>query len=108
MGTHSDAVHYSLFNFPLCQSLPNRQLARLPMPDALPGGFYDPEGLTEDEATAVIHRALDLGITLFNTSDLYGPFTGETVLGERASRDVCLSQRQGYTAWLLMLSLASG
>ncbi|PRW59960.1 putative aldo-keto reductase 2 [Chlorella sorokiniana] len=46
------------------------------------GGFYDPEGLTEDEAVAVIHRALDLGITMFNTSDLYGPYTGETVLGK--------------------------
>lgn len=44
-------------------------------------GFYDPEGLTEDEAVAVIHRALDRGITLLNTSDLYGPYTGETVLG---------------------------
>lgn len=30
---------------------------------------------------AVIHHALDRGITLFNTSDLYGPYSGETVLG---------------------------
>jgi aryl-alcohol dehydrogenase-like predicted oxidoreductase len=28
------------------------------------GGFYDPEGLTEEAAVAVIHRALDLGVTL--------------------------------------------
>ncbi|KAL4425309.1 hypothetical protein ABPG75_009325 [Micractinium tetrahymenae] len=46
------------------------------------GGFYDPEGLTEEQAVAVMHRALDLGVTLFNTSDLYGPFTGEQVLGK--------------------------
>jgi len=42
---------------------------------------------------AVIHRALDLGITLFNTSDLYGPLTGETVLGKLARENSCLLQR---------------
>jgi len=28
------------------------------------GGFYDPEGLTEEAVVAVVHRALDLGVTL--------------------------------------------
>lgn len=46
------------------------------------GGFYDAEGLTEEQAVAVIRCALDLGVTLFNTSDLYGPYTGERVLGK--------------------------
>ena len=36
-----------------------------PLPPPPPGtGFYDPEGLTEEGAVAVIHRALDLGVTL--------------------------------------------
>jgi aryl-alcohol dehydrogenase-like predicted oxidoreductase len=33
------------------------------------------------ESVATIHRALELGVTMFDTSDLYGPFTGEELLG---------------------------
>jgi aryl-alcohol dehydrogenase-like predicted oxidoreductase len=41
--------------------------------------FY---GRTDDsEAMATIHRALDLGVTLFDTADMYGPFTNERLLG---------------------------
>ena len=41
--------------------------------------FY---GTTNDaEAAATIHRALELGITLFDTADMYGPFTNERLLG---------------------------
>lgn len=32
--------------------------------------------------TAVIHRALDLGVTLFDTAEMYGPLTNETLLGQ--------------------------
>jgi aryl-alcohol dehydrogenase-like predicted oxidoreductase len=35
----------------------------------------------EDEAIATIRRALDLGITLFDTADMYGPFTNEKLVG---------------------------
>lgn len=46
--------------------------------------FYGP---TDDtEAIATIHRALDLGITLLDTADVYGPFTNEELVG-RAIRD---------------------
>jgi aryl-alcohol dehydrogenase-like predicted oxidoreductase len=31
----------------------------------------------EGAALAVIHRALELGVTLLDTSDMYGPFTNE-------------------------------
>jgi aryl-alcohol dehydrogenase-like predicted oxidoreductase len=36
-----------------------------------------------DEATsiAVIHRALDLGMTLIDTADVYGPYTSEELVG---------------------------
>src|SRR3982751_169118 len=33
-------------------------------------------------AQAVVHRALDLGITLFDTADVYGYGTSESFLGE--------------------------
>lgn len=36
----------------------------------------------ETQATAVIHRALDLGITLFDTAEMYGPHTNEIQVGK--------------------------
>ena len=41
--------------------------------------FYG--GRDEDESVATIHRALDLGITFFDTADMYGPHTNEQLLG---------------------------
>lgn len=35
----------------------------------------------EQTATATIHRALDLGVTLLDTADMYGPFTNEQLVG---------------------------
>lgn len=42
--------------------------------------FYG-QASDEAQATAVIHRALDLGITLFDTAEMYGPYTNEMQLG---------------------------
>ncbi len=36
----------------------------------------------EDESIATIHRAIELGITFFDTADMYGPFTNETLVGK--------------------------
>ncbi|HEU5420661.1 MAG TPA: aldo/keto reductase [Streptosporangiaceae bacterium] len=33
------------------------------------------------ESVATIHRALDLGVTLLDTADIYGPFTNEELVG---------------------------
>jgi aryl-alcohol dehydrogenase-like predicted oxidoreductase len=33
------------------------------------------------ESIATIHRALDLGVTLLDTADMYGPFTNEQLVG---------------------------
>lgn len=46
--------------------------------------FYGPRD--EKEAIATIHRSLDLGMTLLDTADAYGPFTNEELVG-RALRD---------------------
>jgi aryl-alcohol dehydrogenase-like predicted oxidoreductase len=35
-----------------------------------------------DESIATIHRAIDLGITFFDTAEMYGPFANEELLGE--------------------------
>jgi aryl-alcohol dehydrogenase-like predicted oxidoreductase len=36
----------------------------------------------EGEAIATIHRALDLGVTLLDTADIYGPYTNEQLVGQ--------------------------
>jgi len=36
---------------------------------------------TDDESTRTIHRAIDLGVTFFDTAELYGPFTNEELVG---------------------------
>ncbi len=42
--------------------------------------FYG--GSDEAQSTSVIHRALDLGITLFDTAEMYGPHTNEVLVGK--------------------------
>jgi aryl-alcohol dehydrogenase-like predicted oxidoreductase len=36
----------------------------------------------EAESIATIHRALELGVTLLDTADMYGPFTNEELVGK--------------------------
>ncbi|OPG74428.1 aldo/keto reductase [Pseudomonas ogarae] len=50
--------------------------------------FYT-TGVDESEAIATLHRAVELGVTLFDTADMYGPHTNEELLGRalRGKRD---------------------
>ncbi len=41
--------------------------------------FYGPRD--DAESIATIHRALELGVTLLDTADIYGPFTNEELVG---------------------------
>jgi len=36
----------------------------------------------DDESIATIHRAIDLGVTFFDTAEMYGPFANEELVGE--------------------------
>ncbi|WP_260958734.1 aldo/keto reductase [Pseudomonas citri] len=42
--------------------------------------FYT-TGVDEKEAIATLHHAVELGVTLFDTADMYGPHTNEALLG---------------------------
>ncbi|EPM44167.1 aldo/keto reductase [Pseudomonas syringae] len=42
--------------------------------------FYT-TGIDEQESIATLHRALELGVTFFDTADMYGPHTNEALLG---------------------------
>jgi len=50
---------------------------------------YGATEVDRDEAIATIHHALDRGMTLLDTADVYGPFTNEELVGEaiRGRRD---------------------
>ncbi len=59
--------------------------------------FY--EGRDDTESLATFARALELGVTLFDTADMYGPFTNETLVGRAlASRreEVVIATKFGY------------
>jgi aryl-alcohol dehydrogenase-like predicted oxidoreductase len=50
------------------------------------------------ESIATIHRALELGVTLLDTADMYGPFTNEELVGRAVSGrrdDVVLATKFG-------------
>ena len=50
-------------------------------------GMSDFYGSADEAASiATLHRAIDLGVTLLDTADAYGPFTNETLVG-KAIRD---------------------
>jgi aryl-alcohol dehydrogenase-like predicted oxidoreductase len=43
--------------------------------------FYTGANADDQASEATIHRALDLGVTFFDTAEIYGPYTNEELLG---------------------------
>jgi aryl-alcohol dehydrogenase-like predicted oxidoreductase len=43
--------------------------------------FYSGAGQDDAESIRTIHRAIDLGVTLFDTAEIYGPYLNEELLG---------------------------
>ncbi|CAN5323179.1 aldo/keto reductase [soil metagenome] len=52
--------------------------------------FYGPRD--DEESTATLHRALDLGITFIDTAEMYGPFLNERLIAKAIG-----SRRDEYT-----------
>src|SRR5882672_6944243 len=42
--------------------------------------YGTPEERDERESIATIHRAMELGVTFFDTAEVYGPYTNEELL----------------------------
>ena len=57
--------------------------------------FY--EGRDEEESLRTLDRAHDLGITFFDTADVYGPYTNEQLLGRwlKGKRGIILATKFG-------------
>jgi aryl-alcohol dehydrogenase-like predicted oxidoreductase len=62
---------------------------------------YGGPGRDDDESIRTIHRALDLGVTLIDTAEIYGPFVNEELVGRalRGRRDaVVLATKFGMVS----------
>ena len=57
--------------------------------------------LDDDESIRTIHRAIELGVTLIDTAEIYGPFTNEELVGRalKGKRDqVVLATKFGFVS----------
>lgn len=62
---------------------------------------YRPSDIDDEQSLRVLARALELGVSMFDTADVYGPFTNERLLGQglrgRAG-EVVISTKAGLVA----------
>jgi aryl-alcohol dehydrogenase-like predicted oxidoreductase len=59
---------------------------------------YDTADIDDERSLAVLARAVELGVTLFDTADAYGPFTNERLVGRglaRRAADVVVATKVG-------------
>src|SRR6266508_909827 len=63
--------------------------------------YYNIGAGSDAESIRTIHRALDLGVTLLDTAEIYGPYTNEELVG-RAIKDrrdqVVLATKFGFVS----------
>src|SRR3954470_19169481 len=61
--------------------------------------YGSPEERDERESIATIHRAIELGVTFFDTAEVYGPFTNEELVGRALKgrrEDVVIATKFGF------------
>lgn len=63
-------------------------------------GMSQSYGVPDDqESIATVHRAIELGVTLFDTAEVYGPFTNEELVGRALKgrrKDVIIATKFGF------------
>jgi aryl-alcohol dehydrogenase-like predicted oxidoreductase len=62
---------------------------------------YTGAGTDDAESIRTIHRAIDLGVTLIDTAEIYGPFTNEELIGQALKgrrHDVVLATKFGMVS----------
>jgi aryl-alcohol dehydrogenase-like predicted oxidoreductase len=69
------------------------------MPMSSAGNVYGVAN--DDEAIRTIHEAIDLGVTLFDTAEAYGPFSNEELLGKaiKGKRDDLIVSTKFALRW---------
>jgi len=85
-------------------SLPKRKLGRQGLEVSALGlgcmGMSQSYGAADEtESIATIHRALDLGVTFFDTAEVYGPFTNEDLVGRALAgrrHEVVIATKFGF------------
>jgi aryl-alcohol dehydrogenase-like predicted oxidoreductase len=76
-------------------------VARIGLGAMTMAGVYGAVGLDETESIRTIHRAIELGVTLIDTAEIYGPFTNEELVGRalKGRRDqVVLASKFGLVS----------
>ena len=61
--------------------LGNLDVARIGLGTMGMSAAYTGAGLDDAESIRTIHRAIELGVTLIDTAEIYGPFTNEELVG---------------------------
>lgn len=66
---------------------------------SMSASYGTPDERDDAESIATIHRAIELGVTLFDTAEVYGPYTNEELLGRalKGKRDsVVIATKFGF------------
>ena len=79
--------------------LGNLDVSRIGLGTMTMSGVYGTVGMDDAESIRTIHRAIELGVTLLDTAEIYGPYTNEELVGRaiKGHRDeVVLATKFGW------------
>ena len=98
MSTTTPSLVSSSGNYSIGGELPVHRLGYGTMQLTGPGVWGEPAD--RDEAIRVLRRAVDLGVTLIDTADSYGPFVSDALIREALHpypQDLVIATKVGFT-----------